>query len=402
MFELEPFGLLSLGVVEDIVDDAGWILFIDGGVIAETVLVGGFAEVLGRGGLLLVGAGGGGHPLFHPGRTLFHPAVLLQDLVVYVLVVRLTLLLCHCRLCRRSLLLALLVDVVVHRYVDDVAGYVVDLLLFYLLSRLLSVAFLLRWHCCLVDFLYTASSEDLLGLDNGGRELGDELFVGEGVFELGGDVEGDDHLLVAVDQVSPLDFITLLLVWLILNEKLETVLRVEDVIHFAILGVQEGVGHHLLLQTTPLLSHTLPPRGELTPRLLLESILEEGQLLEEGGPDLEVRSAGVDVLETLVERPAELEHQVAHHYATTPALSLLGVDETTLPLGSGLLDELVDLVDLLVLLVEQHFLVALLPVEREVLDADGLPEVGYLVPGAVDDVRDLVGDQKLQVLKGGN
>ncbi len=76
------------------------------------------------------------------------------------------------------------------------------------------------------------------------------------------------------------------------------------------------------------------------------------------------------------------------------------MDQTTLPLRRRLFHKFEDPGDLHVLLVEQHLLVILLPVERQVLDPYRLPEVGYLVPGTVHDVRDFVGDQELQVLQG--
>ena len=45
----------------------------------------------------------------------------------------------------------------------------------------------------------------------------------------------------------------------------------------------------------------------------------------------------------------------------------------------------------LLVIVEQDLILLVEPVELEVCNPDGLPMIGYLPPGAVDYMRDLVG-----------
>ena len=65
----------------------------------------------------------------------------------------------------------------------------------------------------------------------------------------------------------------------------------------------------------------------------------------------------------------------------------------------GFLHKLVDFLGDLLLRVEQHLLLIVLPVEREVKNSDSFPVVAHLGAGSVDHAGHFVCHNKLEVLQ---
>jgi hypothetical protein len=74
------------------------------------------------------------------------------------------------------------------------------------------------------------------------------------------------------------------------------------------------------------------------------------------------------------------------------------VDEDAQPLGQRVFNERVDLIENRVGLVEDDAVPALWPIVSQVTHAGGLVQVWRLPPSAVDDAKDLVRCQKVNVL----
>ena len=112
------------------------------------------------------------------------------------------------------------------------------------------------------------------------------------------------------------------------------------------LGIVEGVGEEQVV-----LAVDLVPAGRKL-GLGHHALLEFLHLREVVVSDFESFLLAVDVLQTLVEAPVVLLHEVAHQHRAGPRLAVHRVDQAALPRLHGFLHELENGVDCVVLLIE--------------------------------------------------
>ena len=114
--------------------------------------------------------------------------------------------------------------------------------------------------------------------------------------------------------------------------------------------------------------------------------------------NLQVRPSTVQKLQSLQQRPSILAHNVGGNDARRPALTSDGVDQDAFSLDNGVVNEVKDLVGRVVLGVEKYLVLLIQPKVTQVLNANCLPMIGDLFPRTIDNMSDLVCNNKLQIL----
>ena len=177
------------------------------------------------------------------------------------------------------------------------------------------------------------------------------------------------------------------------------------------LRVHECVPQHefLALDGDPGVRDLVPLLCDGQPQLGLQSGLESGKLVDEGGSDLQVWPPRVQEFKGLQQGPLVLPHDVRSQAASGAALAPNRVHQHALGGLKSLLYELEDSGGSLVFRVQHdlnlgqtfgsHLIVLVQPEEGQVGNSDRLPMVGDLLASAVDDVCDLVGYHEFQVLR---
>jgi hypothetical protein len=114
------------------------------------------------------------------------------------------------------------------------------------------------------------------------------------------------------------------------------------------------------------------------------------QLLQKALTHFKVRSSRVNKLKCLDKTPSITAHNESCNYEASSILAPnRGYNDTFLFVDS-FLHEAVDGLGDCFLFVVEYLLLVVLPVEREVVDAESLPLVFSFSAGAVDDARDFV------------
>ena len=142
--------------------------------------------------------------------------------------------------------------------------------------------------------------------------------------------------------------------------------------------------------------------------LLLDPELKVLKLGEVVASDLEAILPAVDVLEALFEGPFELPHEISDDDGGGPGFAVDGMHQAALAPLLSFLDEGVEGVEGIILFIEdlnvrmRYIGFPFSPADREVVDAEVLPEVRNFVGDCVDDVGDFVADYEFDVLHFGS
>ena len=144
----------------------------------------------------------------------------------------------------------------------------------------------------------------------------------------------------------------------------------------------------------------LAPALRLGPESALEQLtLVHLQLLQESGSYLQVLAPRVDKFERFEHAPAVPAHNKRGNNEAGSILRLLTLDEHALVVVQAFVDEVEDLVRYLLTFIEQHLLLVILPVQREVLDANVVPVVVQLRTSRIHDLSHLIRYDEFQVLR---
>mmetsp|Transcript_40033 Transcript_40033/g.121030 ORF Transcript_40033/g.121030 Transcript_40033/m.121030 type:complete len:209 (+) Transcript_40033:631-1257(+) len=167
------------------------------------------------------------------------------------------------------------------------------------------------------------------------------------------------------------------------------------------LAIQICVAQHELLALEVAGKATVAPiRAQRPSRLRGQAPLERRQLLEDAGFEVHIRPPCAQELHRLSQPPMVLLHHVRRQDAARPRLPAQRVDQYAFRVVQGLLNKLECLVGDNISLVKDDLAVCVHPIISQVRHANRLPMIGYLLAATIYHSSHLVGNDKLQVLRG--